>query len=198
MGQEGGGGAPLNQFALPAHGMKEREGGGGTKSRKSGYPPIRMHSLSTACRRGGGGGTPTKRGKVGHLPSSVRPLLTSCRRGRGGGQPRGGRGAPPEQRAPLTNGIQERDGGYPQPRGGRGGTSQSSCAPRARHAEEGGRRDPQPRQGEGGTPQSGARALHAWPDTIDGRGSPRPAEAPHRKTKREGGGSKGTEDRTGT
>ena len=79
--QEGGGGAPPKQHALPTHIMQERERRGGhTKRVKGGNPPSSVRSPLTAYRRGGG--TPIPRGKKGgHPPSRVRSLHTACRGG---------------------------------------------------------------------------------------------------------------------
>ena len=62
------GGAPPVQRALSAHGLKEREIGGGGL---------------------------TKRWKGGHSPSSMCPLRIACRRGRVGGRTREGEGGTP-------------------------------------------------------------------------------------------------------
>ena len=80
-----------------------------------------MHTSRTTCRRGRGGG---------HPPSSVRYLCTACRRGKGGGLPdqEGEVGAPPEQRAILAHGMQEREGGVGLTKREKGGHPPSSSA----------------------------------------------------------------------
>ena len=194
----------------PRHGSA-RHNRAATIGRRRGDPPTQQRA-QTACGQGIKGATPARpratpsrsqgEEEEGDPPNCSARTMHAHGGERGTPQPgsvppqreakeRKKRGNPPNCSV-LTSRMAYRRGrgGGAEPEVEGGGTPRVACAPWARLEGEGGEGDPHTREGGGNTPQAVVNVLHAWPDTGDGGHQLRPAESPHRQTKRYGGGRK--------